>query len=109
VLIGNAAQTLHPVAGQGFNMGLRDAWELAQEILRSTPEAIGTEAMLANYTQSRMLDRNAGIRFTDGLVRLFSNDLPLLKPARAASLSLLDCLPGVKKFVAKRMMFGVNG
>ena len=109
VLIGNAAQTLHPVAGQGFNMGLRDAWELAQEILRSTPEAIGTEAMLANYTQSRMLDRNAGIHFTDGLVRLFSNDLPLLKPVRAASLSLLDCLPGVKKFVAKRMMFGVNG
>ena len=109
VLIGNAAQTLHPVAGQGFNMGLRDAWELAQEILRSTPETIGTEAMLANYTQARMLDRNAGIRFTDGLVRLFSNDLPLLAPARAASLSLLDCLPGVKKFVAKRMMFGVNG
>ena len=109
VLIGNAAQTLHPVAGQGFNMGLRDAWELAQEILRSTPEAIGTQAMLANYTQSRMLDRNAGIRFTDGLVRLFSNDLPLVSAARAASLSLLDCLPGVKKFVAKRMMFGVNG
>ena len=109
VLIGNAAQTLHPVAGQGFNMGLRDAWELAQEILRSPPEAIGCDAMLANYTQARALDRNAGIRFTDGLVRLFSNDLPLLSPARAASLSLLDCLPGVKKFVAKRMMFGVNG
>lgn len=109
VLIGNAAQTLHPVAGQGFNMGLRDAWELAQEILRSPPEALGSEAMLSNYRKSRNLDRNAGIHFTDGLVRLFSNDLPLVSAARAASLSLLDCLPGVKKFVAKRMMFGVNG
>jgi len=109
VLIGNAAQTLHPVAGQGFNMGLRDAWELAQEILRSTAEALGSDAMLSNYRKSRSLDRNAGIRFTDGLVRLFSNDLPLVSAPRAASLSLLDCLPGVKKFVARRMMFGVNG
>ena len=109
VLIGNAAQTLHPVAGQGFNRGLRDDWELAQEILRSAPEVIGSEAMLSHYRQARALDRNAGIRFTDGLVRLFSNDLPLVGAARAASLTLLDCLPGVKKFVAKRMMFGVNG
>ena len=109
VLIGNAAQTLHPVAGQGFNIGLRDAWELAQEILFNSTGALGSAAMLSNYRHSRSLDRNAGIRFTDGLVRLFSNDLPLVDATRAASLSLLDCLPGVKKFVAKRMMFGVNG
>ena len=109
VLIGNAAQTLHPVAGQGFNMGLRDAWELAQEILRSAPDELGSETMLSNYSQSRSLDRDAGIRFTDGLVRLFSNDLPLVGAARAASLSLLDCLPGAKKFVARRMLFGANG
>lgn len=105
VLIGNAAQTLHPVAGQGFNMGLRDAWELARQIRRQ-PATIGAPAMLARYHDARNLDRNAGIRFTDGLVRLFSNDLPLLGGARAASLSLLDCLPGVKKFVARRMMLG---
>jgi 2-octaprenyl-6-methoxyphenol hydroxylase len=109
VLIGNAAQTLHPVAGQGFNMGLRDAWELAQEILRSSPGELGSAAMLSNYRHSRSLDRNAGIRFTDGLVRLFSNDLPLVGAVRAASLSLLDCLPGMKKFVARRMLFGANG
>jgi 2-octaprenyl-6-methoxyphenol hydroxylase len=109
VLIGNAAQTLHPVAGQGFNMGLRDAWELAQAILNSPPDALGSEAMLLDYAKARSIDRNAGIRFTDGLVRLFSNDLPLVSATRAASLSLLDCLPGVKKFVARRMMFGVNG
>lgn len=109
VLIGNAAQTLHPVAGQGFNMGIRDAWELAQAILDSTPENIGSAAMCAAYRKSRRIDRNAGIRFTDGLVRLFSNDLPLLGHLRSAALTLLDCIPPAKKFVAKRMMFGANG
>jgi 2-octaprenyl-6-methoxyphenol hydroxylase len=109
VLLGNAAQTMHPVAGQGFNMGLRDAWELAQEILDAKPEQLGTEAMLAAYRSQRRTDREAGIRFTDGLVRLFSNDLPLVSAGRAAALTALDCLPFVKRFVAKRMMFGANG
>jgi 2-octaprenyl-6-methoxyphenol hydroxylase len=109
VLLGNAAQTLHPVAGQGFNMGVRDAWELAQEILDAAPETLGTDAMLAAYCSRRHSDRESGIRFTDSLVRLFSNDLPLLSPARAAALSALDCLPFAKRFVAKRMMFGANG
>lgn len=109
VLIGNAAQTLHPVAGQGFNMGVRDAWELAQAILDSAPDGIGSAAMCAAYRKSRRIDRNAGIRFTDGLVRLFSNDLPLLGHVRSAALTLLDRIPLAKKFVAKRMMFGANG
>jgi len=109
VLLGNAAQTLHPVAGQGFNMGLRDAWELSQEILDAKPEELGSEAMLAAYRADRRTDREAGIRFTDGLVRLFSNDLPLVSAGRAAALTALDCLPFAKKFVAKRMMFGANG
>ena len=109
VLLGNAAQTLHPVAGQGFNMGLRDACELAQNILVSAPDSLGDEAMLGAYRKQRRLDRNAGIRFTDGLVRLFSNDLPLFNSARAAALSVLDCLPEAKRFVTKRMIFGANG
>jgi 2-octaprenyl-6-methoxyphenol hydroxylase len=109
VLLGNAAQTLHPVAGQGFNMGLRDAWELSQEILDAKPEELGSEAMLASYRSQRRTDREAGIRFTDGLVQLFSNDLPLVSAGRAAALTALDCLPFAKKFVAKRMMFGANG
>lgn len=109
VLLGNAAQTMHPVAGQGFNMGLRDAWELAQEILDAPPDTLGTETMLAAYRSDRRIDREAGIRFTDGLVRLFSNDLPGLSAGRAAALTALDCLPFAKKFVAKRMMFGANG
>jgi 2-octaprenyl-6-methoxyphenol hydroxylase len=109
VLIGNAAQTLHPVAGQGFNMGIRDAWELAQVILDSEVDEIGSAAMCAAYRKSRRLDRNAGIRFTDGLVRLFSNDLPLLGQVRSAALTLLDRIPLAKNFVARRMMFGANG
>ncbi len=109
VLLGNAAQTMHPVAGQGFNMGLRDAWELAREILDAKPEELGTDAMLAAYRSDRRTDREAGIRFTDGLVRLFSNDLPLVSAGRAVALTALDCLPFAKKFVAKRMMFGANG
>jgi 2-octaprenyl-6-methoxyphenol hydroxylase len=90
-------------------MGLRDAWELAQLVLRTAPDALGSEAMLAAYQATRRLDRNAGIRFTDSLVRLFSNDLPLVRNGRAAALSALDCLPPAKRFVARRMMFGANG
>jgi 2-octaprenyl-6-methoxyphenol hydroxylase len=109
VLIGNAAQTLHPVAGQGFNMGVRDAWELSRIILHSQPAALGSASMLENYRKSRRIDRNAGIGFTDSLVRLFSNDFPLLNRGRGWAISALDRLPFAKKFVAKRMMFGANG
>ena len=90
-------------------MGLRDAWELSQEILDASPEELGSEAMLSTYRKDRRTDREMGIRFTDGLVRLFSNDLPLVSAGRAVALTALDCLPFAKKFVAKRMMFGANG
>ena len=90
-------------------MGLRDAWELAQEVLQAEPDALGSAAMLSGYQSRRSLDRTAVIRFTDGLVRLFSNDLPVLNAARGVSLSALDCLPPAKQFVARRMMFGANG
>ncbi|HCJ51519.1 MAG TPA: ubiquinone biosynthesis protein UbiH, partial [Gallionella sp.] len=91
------------------NLGLRDAWDLAQEVLDAPANTLGTEAMLQGYRSTRKLDREAGIRFTDSLVRLFSNELPLVSAARAASLTALDCLPFARKFVAKRMMFGANG
>lgn len=109
VLLGNASQTMHPVAGQGFNIGLRDAWELSQKILDAKTGELGTQAMLASYRNQRRTDREAGIRFTDSLVRLFSNDLPLVSAGRAAALTALDCLPFVKKFLARRMMFGTKG
>lgn len=109
VLIGNAAQTLHPVAGQGFNMGLRDAWELATEIQRVEPTAIGSADMLARYRAGRRVDVRGGILFTDALVRGFSNTVPGLRAGRAAALTALDVLPKLKSFVVRRMSFGAKG
>ncbi|BCT66536.1 FAD-dependent monooxygenase [Nitrosospira sp. NRS527] len=108
VLIGNAAQTLHPVAGQGFNLGLRDAWELAEEIIAS-PADIGTPLMLARYRDKRRTDSSIGRIFTDSLIKLFSNDDLVLGALRNSGLSVLDCLPQAKRFVARRMMFGARG
>lgn len=107
-LIGNAAQTLHPVAGQGFNLGLRDAWELADEVIAAPAEA-GTPAMLARYRHRRRMDSGVGRVFTDSLVKLFSNDDLVLGSMRSVGLSALDCLPQAKRFVARRMMFGARG
>lgn len=108
VLIGNAAQTLHPVAGQGFNLGLRDAWELSGEIISASSE-IGSPIMLTNYQSKRQADSRGGRIFTDSLVKLFSNDNILLQGLRGIGLSGLDCLPPAKHFVTKRMMFGSRG
>jgi 2-octaprenyl-6-methoxyphenol hydroxylase len=109
ILIGNAAQTLHPVAGQGFNLGLRDAWELAEEAQRSGYDALGEPGMLTAYAARRRLDRRGGIWFTDSLVRMFSNDIAPLRLARGAGLTLLGCVPPLKNFVVRRMTFGARG
>ena len=109
VLLGNAAQMLHPVAGQGFNLGLRDAWELSAEILHTAPEHIGSADMLARYSSSRSMDTRGGILFTDALVRTFSNDNPLLQHARGAALVALDMLPPLKRFIVRKMLYGARG
>jgi 2-octaprenyl-6-methoxyphenol hydroxylase len=109
VFIGNAAQTLHPVAGQGFNLGLRDAWELAGHMLHSTADAPGSPEWLQAYHRRRSLDRNGGIGFTHGLVRLFSNDFLPLRLARGTALALFCCMPPLKNFLARRMTFGARG
>ncbi|MFA5913951.1 MAG: FAD-dependent monooxygenase [Burkholderiales bacterium] len=105
--VGNAAQTLHPVAGQGFNLGLRDAWELAQ--FAHDARDPGSARFIAAYRRARSLDRRAGIRFTDSLVGLFSNSDPLLKLGRGAGLLALDLLPFARRFVARRMIYGARG
>ncbi|NTV10530.1 MAG: NAD(P)-binding protein [Zoogloea sp.] len=105
--MGNAAQTMHPVAGQGFNLALRDVWGLAQAILKRGGDP-GASAVLADYAEVRKLDRAGTINFTDSLVRLFSNRSPILKHARGAGLVALDMLPPLRHFVAKRMMFGAR-
>jgi 2-octaprenyl-6-methoxyphenol hydroxylase len=109
ILIGNAAQTLHPVAGQGFNLGLRDAWELAAVVGGSAREAIGSTPMLAEYRKRRRLDRRGGAGFTDFLVRAFSSDVAPLRMARGIGLALLGAVPPAKDFVVRRMMFGARG
>ncbi len=109
VVIGNAAQMLHPVAGQGLNLGLRDAWELAA-LLRDCDRAqIGSPALIRTYAARRRIDRGGGILFTDALVRLFSNELAALKLARGLGLALLGVIPPARDFLARRMIFGTRG
>lgn len=108
VLIGNAAQILHPVAGQGINLGMRDAWGLAQQILRRTDEDVGAAELLARYRNSRLFDSTGGIFFTDALVRVFSNDYFALGIARGLGLAAFDMLDPLKRFVVRRMTFGAS-
>ena len=109
VVLGNAAQTLHPVAGQGLNIGLRDAWELAALLRDCDRAGIGGPELVRSYAARRRLDRGGGIFFTDALVRLFSNDLAPLRAARGAGLAVLGAFPPARDFVARRMIFGTRG
>jgi len=108
VLIGNAAQTLHPVAGQGLNLGLRDACELAGLIASTHPPELGSAKFLQRYAALRRVDRGAGIRFTDALVRLFSITGPGISAARGLGLALLDLAPPARGFLARRMIYGAR-
>lgn len=107
VWIGNSAQTLHPVSGQGFNLGLRDAWELAETLLAHDGDP-GDPAPLAAYARGRRLDRSGSMGFTDGIVRLFSNDFAPLRFVRGIGLLALDLAPPLRHFVAKRMIWGAR-
>jgi 2-octaprenyl-6-methoxyphenol hydroxylase len=108
-VIGNAAQTLHPVAGQGFNLGLRDAWQLALIARETAAEDIGSDGMLREYQAKRRVDTGGGIFFTDFLVRAFSNDFSGWGPLRGAGLGLLEMCSPVRHFVARKMSFGAKG
>jgi 2-octaprenyl-6-methoxyphenol hydroxylase len=107
-VIGNAAQALHPIAGQGFNLGLRDAFELAQAIIDTPRADIGATAMLDRYRRGRRFDRRGGIAFTHGLVQAFGNDWPLLRVPRGAALTVLDMLPAAKRAFTRAMLFGIR-
>lgn len=105
--IGNAAQTLHPVAGQGFNLGVRDAWELAR-LIRATPD-VGSEGMLRQYRATRRMDTGGGMLFTDFLVRAFSNDWPGLGILRGMGLTALELCAPARSFVTRKMSLGARG
>ena len=102
VRIGNAAQTLHPVAGQGLNLGLRDAFELVRSLAASTDIA----SVLRRLEWRRAPDRWSTIAATDFLARSFTWELPGLGAARGIGLATLQALSPVKSALARQMMFG---
>jgi 2-octaprenyl-6-methoxyphenol hydroxylase len=102
--IGNAAQTLHPVAGQGLNLGLRDAWDLAEH-WRHAPDP-GAGATLVAFAALRRLDARATVGMTDALLRTFGSAHPLMRAGRCVALTALDLLPPARRFFARRMIFG---
>lgn len=85
VVVGNAAQTVHPVGAQGFNLGLRDALTLAELVERDGADP-GSAALLAGYASRRTEDRARTIAFSDGLARVATNDAPLASPLRSVGL-----------------------
>ena len=109
-LIGNAAHTLHPVAGQGFNLGLRDVAALAQELVdaQRADRDIGELAVLQKYADWRRRDNQMVSTFTDGLVRVFSNSVSPLVVARNLGLLAIDLVPPVKRSLMRRTM-GLSG
>jgi 2-octaprenyl-6-methoxyphenol hydroxylase len=112
VWIGNAAQTLHPVAGQGLNLGLRDAFLLAEKLASlfsgSTEEQTPAQIQhaLESYAHSRKADRTTTIGLTDLMARVFTSNLAPIVVARGLALSALQWLPPVKTALARQMMFG---
>jgi 2-octaprenyl-6-methoxyphenol hydroxylase len=104
VAIGNAAQTLHPVAGQGLNLGLRDAAVLARLLARALDPDTVSEA-LARFADDRARDRGAVIRATDTMARVFANRGPL-QPLFGLALAALDTVKPARMLLAELMMFG---
>ncbi|WP_428310220.1 2-octaprenyl-6-methoxyphenyl hydroxylase [Hydrocarboniphaga sp.] len=100
LFLGNAAQSLHPVAAQGFNLGLRDVANLAEVL--AEPGDRGTSERLARYEAQRERDRARVAGFTDGLVRLFSNAVPGLRALRHLGLLALDLTPPLKQAVLQQ-------
>jgi 2-octaprenyl-6-methoxyphenol hydroxylase len=103
-VVGNAAQGLHPIAGQGFNLGLRDAMSLAEVIadrrVEGTTDA-GDPALLQDYADWRETDRRRIVAFTDGLVRLFSTPLGMFRGLRSLGILAFDVLPPAKSALAR--------
>ena len=100
VLIGNAANTLHPVAGQGFNLALRDIGQLFDLLSGIDLQADQLLTQLGLYQQQRASDQSQAVQYGDRLVQLFSNNLPLLNHLRAGALAALDLCPIIKQEVS---------
>ena len=117
VVVGNAAHGLHPVAAQGFNLGMRDVAALCDCILdaqidhaaahdedQAGPSDPGTVAILENYARWRHADHKKLVQFTDGIVRLFGDQRPLVRALRNLGMLGFDMIPGVRKTFARHTM-----
>ncbi|MCK4843337.1 MAG: 2-octaprenyl-6-methoxyphenyl hydroxylase [Methylococcales bacterium] len=110
VIIGNAVHQLHPVAGQGFNLGMRDAVQLAEMLCEQQQKNadVGEQSLLARYAELRQKDHNQTIGFTDNVVKIFSTDWLPVAAARSISLAIMDHIPTAKSILAKHAM-GLSG
>lgn len=106
VLVGNAAQTLHPIAGQGFNLGIRDVMQLAQILVKAHEyqQDIGSYSLLSQYQQARAIDREKTVTMTDGLVRVFANRCIPLIVGRNLGLMAMEMLPSVRDVLARQTL-----
>lgn len=102
-LVGNAAQTLHPIAGQGFNLGLRDVMSLAETIAQAGKDP-GDYEVLSHYQQRRQQDQQATIGVTDGLIHLFANRYGPLVVGRNLALMSMECIPTIRDAFARRTL-----
>ena len=105
-IVGNAAQALHPIAGQGLNLGLRDAASLAAVISSLPRESVGDAAMLSAYRESRRRDAARGVAFTDFLVGAFADAHRIPTWGRGLALAALDLFPPARRALASRMIHG---
>jgi 2-octaprenyl-6-methoxyphenol hydroxylase len=106
IAIGNAAQSMHPIAGQGLNLGLRDAWQLAEHLEQTPVTQFGKLLPNLAYGLKRARDRTLGVAMTESLVSAFGFDALPIRAARGLGLGLLDAALPLKRALAKRMMFG---
>ncbi|PPD56723.1 MAG: 2-octaprenyl-6-methoxyphenyl hydroxylase [Methylotenera sp.] len=105
-IIGNAAQTMHPVAGQGFNVGLRDAEALAKLLIHAPKTQWGSKSMLQEYQKLRARDAGGSLKFTDSLLEIFSNDFIGVSGARGFGLGALSLLRPAREFLVGKMSYG---
>ncbi|PLK58581.1 2-octaprenyl-6-methoxyphenyl hydroxylase [Candidatus Palibaumannia cicadellinicola] len=105
-LIGNAAQTLHPITGQGFNLGLRDVMTLAETLVHAVVqgEDIGDYAVLARYQQRRLKDQRKTVSITDGLVSLFAHYHTLLVTGRNLGLLTIANIPSLRNSLIRQIL-----